>query len=265
MGTLPAYAISQPAGAPGAAAGSAPYNGGYAAAPGTTMLTAGYTGTHASSTAASAAPYGQQPTGLSEFHSGLGNCCAAPCCVFCMGFFCPCILYGDTYARLHGVGFCSQCLLYSFCGWAACLFASTTRRTLRIKYAIVEKPCSDCCVHCWCSWCAVCQVRHRWGGELSAWVLRASTSQVRQNLMHIARRAGRVTGLHACTSTALHLASFNAPPHKQSAPQTKGGRSMRARAMYTWPILDLASVPSPLLVTVLSRACAAARCRRRGS
>lgn len=159
VGTLPAYATSQPvtAGAPGTAVGPSYYNGGYAPAPGTAMLTAGYTGTQASSTAASGAAQFGAPAGLSEFSSGLYSCCARPCCVFCVGFFCPCILYGDTYARLHGLGFCAHCVLYAFCGWAACLFASKTRRTLRIKYAIVEKPCSDCCVHCWCSWCAVCQ------------------------------------------------------------------------------------------------------------
>eukprot|EP00983_Pelagomonas_calceolata_P033243 1041084-Pelagomonas_calceolata.AAC.2 len=28
----------------------------------------------------------------------------------------------------------------------------------RNKYGLNETPCSDCCVHCWCSPCAVCQV-----------------------------------------------------------------------------------------------------------
>lgn len=35
--------------------------------------------------------------------------------------------------------------------------AKTARRNVREAHGLGELPCSDCCVHCWCGACALCQ------------------------------------------------------------------------------------------------------------
>ena len=37
--------------------------------------------------------------------------------------------------------------------------AKHTRHDVRRRFNLKEEPCGDCCVHCFCGPCAVCQVR----------------------------------------------------------------------------------------------------------
>ncbi|XP_042980104.1 protein PLANT CADMIUM RESISTANCE 2-like [Carya illinoinensis] len=38
-----------------------------------------------------------------------------------------------------------------------CLYSCTYRAKLRKLYMLEESPCGDCCVHCFCELCALCQ------------------------------------------------------------------------------------------------------------
>ncbi|EXB93715.1 hypothetical protein L484_011709 [Morus notabilis] len=49
----------------------------------------------------------------------------------------------------------AYCLLMAIqCQW---LYSCLYREKLRAKYGLPEEPCSDCCVHCCCELCALCQ------------------------------------------------------------------------------------------------------------
>ncbi|KAI8537437.1 hypothetical protein RHMOL_Rhmol09G0023700 [Rhododendron molle] len=48
-------------------------------------------------------------------------------------------------------------LIHHFSGCAGCLYSYFYRSKLRNQYALVESPCPDCCVHCSCLCCALCQ------------------------------------------------------------------------------------------------------------
>lgn len=48
------------------------------------------------------------------------------------------------------------CLIASFTP-CICLYTCSYRSRLRRKYNLKETPCNDCCVHCWCWSCAMCQ------------------------------------------------------------------------------------------------------------
>lgn len=104
--------------------------------------------------AAPAAPAAGQPV---PWSSGLADCCedSGTCLlVCCVG---PCINYGQNVDRVKGGGMFGPCLLYCCCPCLACIYAGQTRGEIRAKYGLQESPCSDCCVHCFCSPCAVCQ------------------------------------------------------------------------------------------------------------
>lgn len=92
----------------------------------------------------------------SSFKSGICGC-FSDMRVCLMGCACPCLLYGDNYHRIHGQGSCGSCLIYGFCPCLAFIFAGENRTHLRVKYNLHEEPMSDCCLHCWCSSCALCQ------------------------------------------------------------------------------------------------------------
>lgn len=83
-----------------------------------------------------------------HFKTGMFDCWG-DCKVCCLGFWCLSCLYGDNHARVTpGAGCFPHCMLYACLPFLTCIFASSTRRTLRTKYALHEEPCSDCCVHC---------------------------------------------------------------------------------------------------------------------
>ncbi|KAL6762068.1 PLAC8 family-domain-containing protein [Haematococcus lacustris] len=101
------------------------------------------------------APVAMSPPS-STWRSGLTACCD-DCFVCGLGMYLPACLYGEIYRKLHGDDFWFACCLYYWCGCFSCCFANKTRSTLRSKYGLPEDPCSDCCVHCWCNPCAMCQ------------------------------------------------------------------------------------------------------------
>ncbi|KAL4857904.1 Cell number regulator 11 [Chlorella vulgaris] len=91
------------------------------------------------------------PTGICGCFSDCGTCC---CGTFCL----PC-LYGENTEKL-GEGSCfGNCCLYwvlSLLGCQCCL-AAGPRGRLRAAHQLGPSPCGDCCTHCWCGPCAVCQ------------------------------------------------------------------------------------------------------------
>ncbi|GLJ23669.1 hypothetical protein SUGI_0448260 [Cryptomeria japonica] len=80
------------------------------------------------------------------------------CCVTC---FCPCVTFGRI-AHVADRGVSSRwlygtlyCVLSFFC--VQCLYSFLYRKKLRAMYSLPELPCNDCCVHCCCERCALCQ------------------------------------------------------------------------------------------------------------
>lgn len=112
------------------------------------------------------APGGYMPTpatqkalvGPQEWSTGLFDCFAdwSTCCY---GYWCLPCLYGETLEHFEGGGCCSPCCIYYLLMSCCCMscFAGNSRKRIREKYSLPEEPCSDCCVHCWCTQCAVCQ------------------------------------------------------------------------------------------------------------
>lgn len=47
-------------------------------------------------------------------------------------------------------------LILCLTGWS-CLYSCFYRSKMRGQYFLEESPCADCCVHCWCEGCALCQ------------------------------------------------------------------------------------------------------------
>mmetsp|Transcript_27483 Transcript_27483/g.74351 ORF Transcript_27483/g.74351 Transcript_27483/m.74351 type:complete len:102 (+) Transcript_27483:85-390(+) len=90
-----------------------------------------------------------------EWSTGLFSC-FDDCMILLCGCCLPCHLYGqnaDKVGQSYLLHFCLYCICPSF----ACIYGGSTRTMVRNKYGLNETPCSDCCVHCWCSPCAVCQ------------------------------------------------------------------------------------------------------------
>lgn len=48
------------------------------------------------------------PNGSSKWHFGFWDCCS-PMRTGCLGFWCPCLLFGQTHAREHNKGETSGC------------------------------------------------------------------------------------------------------------------------------------------------------------
>lgn len=87
--------------------------------------------------------------------------CAEVCSICCVTWFCPCITFGRVAEvadqgrwRCYAYG-TIYCLL-SLVGieW---LYSFMFRKKLRAMYSLAEHPCNDCCMHCWCGRCALCQ------------------------------------------------------------------------------------------------------------
>ncbi|XP_011078432.2 protein PLANT CADMIUM RESISTANCE 2-like [Sesamum indicum] len=93
--------------------------------------------------------------------TGLCDCCdnISVCCLTC---WCPCITFGriaeivdrgSTSCGISGALY-SMILCVSGC---SCLYSCFYRSKLRGQYFLEERPCTDCCVHCCCETCALCQ------------------------------------------------------------------------------------------------------------
>ncbi|XP_022150496.1 protein PLANT CADMIUM RESISTANCE 11 [Momordica charantia] len=93
--------------------------------------------------------------------TGLCDCCndISICCLTC---WCPCISFGriaeilDRGSPSCGVSGTLYLVILSLSGWS-CLYTCLYRSKLRGQFSLEETPCSDCCVHCFCQQCALCQ------------------------------------------------------------------------------------------------------------
>jgi len=97
------------------------------------------------------------PGAQGEWTFGLCDCCC-PFGTCCMATWCPCFLYGKTYAREHGEpdssGCNSSCLAWYAlsCIGGACILQFLNRGSTREKYGIRGGSCGDFCT----SWCCIC-------------------------------------------------------------------------------------------------------------
>ncbi|KAK9833117.1 hypothetical protein WJX74_007900 [Apatococcus lobatus] len=82
--------------------------------------------------------------------------CMGDCGICCCGLWCLPCLYGDNNKQLRGSG-AGPCCLYFWLSCCVCFIAGPFREELRERHNLQERPCGDCCVHCCCSPCAVCQ------------------------------------------------------------------------------------------------------------
>ncbi|KAJ4837364.1 Protein PLANT CADMIUM RESISTANCE 10 [Turnera subulata] len=114
--------------------------------------------------------------GPAQWSSGICACCddMQSCCI---GFFCPCYLFGKNAEYLGSGTLIGSCVTH-FIFWAlvntvcccmtdgillglpgcfvAC-YACGYRRALREKYNLQEAPCGDFATHFFCHLCANCQ------------------------------------------------------------------------------------------------------------
>ncbi|PSR91188.1 Cell number regulator like [Actinidia chinensis var. chinensis] len=93
--------------------------------------------------------------------SGLCDCCddVSGCCLTC---WCPCVTFGriaeivDRGSTSCGVSGLLYTLILCVTG-CSCLYSCFYRSKLRGQYFLDESPCTDCCIHCCCEECALCQ------------------------------------------------------------------------------------------------------------
>ncbi|KAK2635841.1 hypothetical protein Ddye_030633 [Dipteronia dyeriana] len=93
--------------------------------------------------------------------TGLCDCCddVNTCCLTC---WCPCITFGriaeivDRGSTSCGVSGALYTLILCLTG-CSCLYSCFYRSKLRGQYFLEERPCTDCCIHCCCEGCALCQ------------------------------------------------------------------------------------------------------------
>ena len=48
-------------------------------------------------------------------------------------------------------------MIHYFCSCAASCLSYSSRMSVRKAYNLKAQPCGDCCVHCFCLTCALCQ------------------------------------------------------------------------------------------------------------
>ncbi|XP_007046275.2 PREDICTED: protein PLANT CADMIUM RESISTANCE 11 [Theobroma cacao] len=93
--------------------------------------------------------------------TGLCDCCddCNSCCLTC---WCPCVTFGriaeivDRGSTSCGVSGALYMLILCVTG-CSCLYSCFYRSKLRGQYFLKESPCTDCCIHCCCEECALCQ------------------------------------------------------------------------------------------------------------
>ncbi|GMY18327.1 protein PLANT CADMIUM RESISTANCE 3-like [Fagus crenata] len=93
--------------------------------------------------------------------TGLCDCCddVNSCCLTC---WCPCITFGriaeivDRGSTSCGVSGALYTLIMFVTG-CSCLYSCFYRSKLRGQYFLEESPCTDCCIHCCCEECSLCQ------------------------------------------------------------------------------------------------------------
>ncbi|XP_028101975.1 protein PLANT CADMIUM RESISTANCE 3-like, partial [Camellia sinensis] len=93
--------------------------------------------------------------------TNLCDCCDdfTSCCLTC---WCPCVTFGriaeivDRGSTSCGVSGALYALMLCVSG-CSCLYSCFYRSKLRGQYFLDESPCTDCCIHCCCEECALCQ------------------------------------------------------------------------------------------------------------
>ncbi|KAF5727761.1 hypothetical protein HS088_TW22G01458 [Tripterygium wilfordii] len=93
--------------------------------------------------------------------TGLCDCCddVNSCCLTC---WCPCVTFGriaemvDRGSTSCGVSAMLYTLIMCMTG-CSCLYSCFYRSKLRGQYFLEESPCTDCCIHCCCEECSLCQ------------------------------------------------------------------------------------------------------------
>ncbi|XP_047322812.1 protein PLANT CADMIUM RESISTANCE 2-like [Impatiens glandulifera] len=93
-------------------------------------------------------------TGLFDCFDDVSNCC-----ITC---WCPCITFGQVAEIIDkGSTSCGTSgAVYTVIGCVTgcwCLYSCFYRAKMRQQYMLKESPCCDCCVHCFCEHCALCQ------------------------------------------------------------------------------------------------------------
>ncbi|KAF5179036.1 Plant cadmium resistance [Thalictrum thalictroides] len=96
-----------------------------------------------------------------SWSSGLCNCFddISTCCLTC---WCPCITFGriaeivDRGSTSCGASAALYTLILCVTG-CSCLYSCFYRSKLRGQYFLEESPCTDCCIHCCCEECSLCQ------------------------------------------------------------------------------------------------------------
>jgi len=99
-----------------------------------------------------------------EFSNGFCTVCSS-CSTCCLGWWCPCVVYGRTRQRLDNplmpkehLSCCSgSCwafaLVMTCCYPCQCFFGCLQRGELRAKYGIKGNVCVDCLAHYFCDCC----------------------------------------------------------------------------------------------------------------
>ncbi|KAG2708360.1 hypothetical protein I3843_05G170700 [Carya illinoinensis] len=107
------------------------------------------------------AQYPGQPTSEVRWSTGLFHCFSDmhSCC---LTYWCPCVTFGRI-SEIADKG-SSSCFgngvlyfLLQIVTGCGCLYSCIYRAKLRKLYMLEESPCGDCCVHCFCEPCALCQ------------------------------------------------------------------------------------------------------------
>lgn len=95
---------------------------------------------------------------LQEWESGLFGC-FSDCSSCCLGFWCPCILFGQNYEKLGSGSSCGGCCMYFITQlfFLQCIMGTAQRQKIHKDYNR-EGSCSGaCCTYFWCPACANCQ------------------------------------------------------------------------------------------------------------
>ncbi|KAI4365836.1 hypothetical protein MLD38_021787 [Melastoma candidum] len=108
-------------------------------------------------------PIAQPNPHLGIWSTGLCGCFEdfSNCCITC---WCPCVAFGQNAEVIdRGNTSCANagCIYYLLGHFAFnAMYACTYRSKIRGQYSIPGDQCTDCCVHCCCPLCAICQ-EHR--------------------------------------------------------------------------------------------------------
>ncbi|XP_057992706.1 cell number regulator 7 [Hevea brasiliensis] len=94
----------------------------------------------------------------STWSTGLCGCCEDPGVCLRTCFF-PCVTFGQNAEAIDKTSCaCARLLFCALCFLGVpCLYSFTYRIKLRGNYLLPGETCGDCCIHCWCLHCALCQ------------------------------------------------------------------------------------------------------------